>query len=113
MTAQLSTCSCLYWAVNLLPLGDALVLASFTPLLVAVLSPLLIGEVPSRCAPHSQSGLMTSPSARRMSSGHVHGTSTCHGLCNRRAMVMWLHACTTPMLYAARDCTAGWKPAAE
>lgn len=46
-----SACSCLYWAVNLLPLGDALVLTSFTPLLVAVLSPVLIGEVPSRCGP--------------------------------------------------------------
>ncbi len=43
-------CSCLYGAVNLLPLGDALVLTSFTPLLVAVLSPVLIRELPSRCA---------------------------------------------------------------
>jgi drug/metabolite transporter (DMT)-like permease len=36
--------------VILLPLGDALVLTSFTPLIVAVLSPVLIGEIPSRYA---------------------------------------------------------------
>lgn len=46
--APQAVCSCLYGAVLLLPLSDALVLTSVAPLVVAVLSPILIKESPSR-----------------------------------------------------------------
>ncbi|MEW5301599.1 MAG: hypothetical protein WDW36_004450 [Sanguina aurantia] len=42
--------SSIYWAVALLPLGDATLLSFLAPLFVAVSAPMLLGEVPSRHA---------------------------------------------------------------
>ena len=52
--------------MSLLPLGDASVLTSFTPLLVAVFSPLLLGEAPSRCSPQVENAQRSWPASLHM-----------------------------------------------
>lgn len=42
--------SLLYTSVQLMPLSDAVVLQFLSPLMVAVAAPLLLKELPSRCA---------------------------------------------------------------
>lgn len=49
-TLGFGSVSSIYWAVALLPLGDATLLSFLAPLFVAVSAPMLLGEVPSTYA---------------------------------------------------------------
>ena len=82
--------SALFWSVTLLPLADALVLQFLSPLMIAVMAPLLIQEKPSRyCAGVTGPQVSRGSSCSSCDEGHVPAHSE-HKSGHDRAAATWL-----------------------